>query len=61
MRITDLLECASAGSTSAGNIATVVNPKPGQIVVEKPKSKKIKKNALDQNESIFDGTPLKRQ
>ena len=55
IEVPDLLETASAGATSAGNIASIANPRKDQIVVEKPKSKKIKKP------SIFDGAPIKRQ
>ncbi len=70
MRLRDLIETSSAGSTSSGNIATVL---PGAY--SKPKAKKNKygapkanqltnpdgtiKNALDVNTNIFGGT-LKR-
>lgn len=60
MKIRELLETATAGSTSAGNIATVVNPH-----FTKKSSKKgakvVSKSALDTKDvSIFGGPLLKR-
>jgi len=46
MKISEIFEQATAGATSAGNIATVANPH-------------IANNALDMNVSIF-GAPVKR-
>jgi hypothetical protein len=68
MRISELLEDASAGSTGASSIATVANPH-----VTNPyrsKAKKLKQpapekvspsdNALDMDVSLFGGATLKR-
>jgi hypothetical protein len=64
MRIRELLETASAGATSAGNIVAVPNPQG-----RKPKPPKVQtlknpngtaKNALDSNISLFGQTTLKR-
>ena len=64
MRISELLETASAGATSAGNIVAIPNPQG-----RKPKSPKVQtlknpngtaKNALDSNISLFGQTTLKR-
>lgn len=64
MKIKDLLETATAGSTSAGNIATVVNPhispgsargqksyigKPGQSGTKAPPQPKPKKQKPTDN------------
>ena len=68
MRIHELLEDASAGTSASGSIATVVNPhitnpyrsgakKPKQV---KPKLQKPTDNALDMNASLFGGSVLKR-
>jgi hypothetical protein len=68
MRIHELLEDASAGSTSSGSIATVVNPhvtNPYLGGSRKPKHKLPKKqkptdNALNMNVSLFGGGMLSR-
>ena len=58
MKIKEIMETASDGATSAGNIATIVTP--GGISKKKPKLQKHTDNALDmKNISIFGG-PLKR-
>lgn len=75
MRIRELLETASSGTTSAGNIATVANPhiaignvkqygkgkapKPPKVVTPKNKNGTAK-NALDTNVSLFGQSTLKR-
>jgi hypothetical protein len=75
MRVWELLETASAGATSAGNIATVPNPhiaignvkqygkgrnpKPPKVVTPKNKDGTAK-NGLDSNISLFGQTTLKR-
>lgn len=54
-------ETASAGSTSAGAIATVANPHITKYKGPKPKKQKPSDNALDmKNASIFGG-PIKRK
>jgi len=61
MKITDIIkESATAGSTSAGNIATVVNPDFTKKASKK--GSKVKSvSALDaKNVSLFGGTPIKR-
>jgi len=52
-------ETASAGATSAGNIATVVNPAVANSK-KKPKMQKPTDNALDMDVSLFGGGALKR-
>lgn len=60
MKIRDILESATAGSTSAGNIATVVNPHFTKKASKKG-SKVVSKSALDTKDvSIFGGPPIKR-
>lgn len=60
MKLRELLETATAGSTSSGNIATVVNPHFTKKSSKK-NAKVISKNALDTTEvSIFGGPPIKR-
>jgi hypothetical protein len=66
MKIRDIIrEVASAGSTSAGNIASIANPHVTnpyayKSAKNKPKKQKPTDNALDmKNVSIFGG-PLKR-
>lgn len=63
MKIRELLETATAGATSAGNIASVANPK----VAYSKKTKQPKKkdgtavNALDMKTSLFgEGNAIKR-
>ena len=64
MRIRELLETASAGATSAGNIVAVPNPQGRKT--KSPKVQTLKnpngtaKNALDSNISLFGQTTLKR-
>jgi len=76
MKIRDIIESATAGSTSSGNIATVANPhispgkargKPGgpggtkSPPQPKPKKQKPTDNALDMKTSLFgEGNALKR-
>ena len=75
MKLRELFETASAGSTSAGNVVTVPNPhiaignvkeygkgkKPKPPRVDTLKNKNgTAKNALDSNISLFGGTTLKR-
>ncbi len=60
MKIKELLETATAGSTSAGNIATVINPEFTKKASKK--GAKVKSvSALDsKNVSLFGGSLLKR-
>ncbi len=60
MKIRELLETATAGATSAGNIATVVNPHFTKKASKK--GAKVKSvSALDTKEvSLFGGPPIKR-
>ena len=67
MKIKDLLEDASAGASSAGDIASVpnahvTNPYLKHNKGRQPKPKKVKPtdNALDMNVSLFGGPALKR-
>lgn len=65
MKIRDILESATAGATSSGNIATVVSPnlaggkrgsKPPKMKMQKPGT-----NALDSSANIFgSGNAIKR-
>jgi hypothetical protein len=75
MRLREIFETASAGATSAGNVATVPNPhiaignvkqygkgskpKPPKVVTPK-NTNGTAKNALDSNISLFGQTTLKR-
>ena len=60
MKISELLETATAGSTSAGNIATVANPHFTKKASKKG-TKVVSKSALDTKDvSIFGGPPIKR-
>jgi hypothetical protein len=57
MKIRDILESATAGATSSGNIATVVSPhlanrKAGKVA-PKAKMQKPGTNALDSKSDIF--------
>ena len=53
-------ETATAGATSAGNIATVVNPSFTKKASKK-KTKVVSANALDnKNVSLFGGPAIKR-
>lgn len=71
MKIRDILESATAGATSSGDIATIANPhispgkargkksyigSPGKSGTKAPPQPKIKSvNALDSNVSLFGG------
>ena len=61
MKIRELIkETATAGATSAGNIATVVNPAFTKKASKKG-AKVVSKNALDtKGVSIFGGPAIKR-
>lgn len=59
MKIHEIMETASAGATSAGSIATVVNPTVAHSN-SKPKKQKPTDNALDNDDSLFDGSTIKR-
>lgn len=75
VRIYELLETASSGATSAGNIAAVANPhiaignvkqygkekkpKPPKVITPQNKDGTAK-NGLDSNISLFGQTTLKR-
>lgn len=52
-------ETASAGSTSAGAVSSVVSNKKAKPSVRKNKNGTVK-NALDTNDNIFGNTVLKR-
>lgn len=52
-------ETASAGSTSAGGVASVVSNKKTKTTTRKNKNGTVK-NALDTNDNIFGNTVLKR-
>ena len=61
VRAAGISETASAGSTSAGSIATVANPHITKYKGPKPKKQKPSDNALDmKNASIFGG-PIQRK
>ena len=59
MKIHEIIESASAGTTSSGNIAAVVNPSVAHSK-KKPKMQKPTDNALDADTSLFNGGVLKR-
>ena len=60
MRWREITETASAGATSSGNIAVVVNPHVAHSK-KKPKKQKPTDNALDmKGTSIFGGPAIKR-
>ena len=59
MKIHEIVESASAGATSSGNIAAVVNPAVAHSKI-KPKMQKPTDNALDADTSLFNGGVLKR-
>ena len=59
MKIHEIVESASAGATSSGNVASVVNPSVAHSK-EKPKMQKPTDNALDADTSLFNGGVLKR-
>lgn len=60
----EIQESASAGSTGAGSVAAVANPRPGKYGAPTAKQKKNKdgtaKNALDSKESLFGSKTIKR-
>ncbi len=60
MKIREIFETATAGATSAGNVATVVNPDFTKKASKK-KAKVVSANALDtKNVSLFGGPAIKR-
>ena len=59
MKIHEIVESASAGATSSGNVASVVNPSIAHSN-KKPKMQKPTDNALDADTSLFNGGVLKR-
>ena len=59
MKIHEIVESASAGATSSGNVASVVNPSIAHSK-KKPKMQKPTDNALDADTSLFNGGVLKR-
>ena len=59
MKIHEIVESASAGATSSGNVAVVVNPSVAHSK-KKPKMQKPTDNALDADTSLFNGGVLKR-
>jgi hypothetical protein len=60
MRWSEIIkETASAGATSSGNIAVVVNPAVAHSK-KKPKMQKPTDNALDNNDSLFGNGVVKR-
>ena len=59
MKIHEILESASAGSTSSGNIASVANPLVARSK-KKPKMQKPTDNALDADTNVFSGGIIKR-
>jgi len=72
MKIKEILETASAGTTSAASVATVVNPeyayskpkKKGKYgapkAPQKKKSDGTAQNALDINNNLMGGVAIKR-
>jgi len=71
MKIQEIVETASAGGTSAGAVASVANPiaakakakldKNGIPIAPQKKNKNgTAKNALDVNDNIMGGRPVKR-
>ena len=59
MKIHEIVESASAGATSSGNVASVVNPSVAHSK-KKPMMQKPTDNALDADTSLFNGGVLKR-
>ena len=57
----EISETASAGTTSAGNVASVANPHITKLNGPKPKKQKPTDNALDMKGTSIFGGPLKRQ
>lgn len=72
MKISEILEDASAGATSAGAVAAVVNPVAAHLKPKKkdrygaPKAKQktnpdgTAKNALDVDDNLMGSKPIKR-
>lgn len=72
MRLREIIEAATAGATSAGNVAAVANPtvaqskpsKKGRYGAPEAPQKKNKdgtaKNALDVDNNLMGGEPIKR-
>jgi hypothetical protein len=72
MRLREIIEAATAGATSAGNVAAVANPtvarskpnKKGRYGAPEAPQKKNKdgtaKNALDVDNNLMGGKPVKR-
>ena len=55
MKISEIMETASAGATSSGNIAVVVNP---AVAHSKKKAKSV--DAMKSDVSLFGGAVVKR-
>jgi len=61
MKIFEIIkETASAGTTTAGNIASIANPHVTKYKGPKPKKQKPTDNALDMKGTSIFGGPLKR-
>jgi len=71
MRFREILEAATAGATSAGNVAAVANPTTARAKIKRDKNGVPKapqktnsdgtaKNALDVDNNIMGGKPQKR-
>lgn len=71
MRFIEIIEAATAGATSAGNVAAVANPTAARAKIKRDKSgvpkapQKTKpdgtaKNALDVDNNIMGGKAVKR-
>ena len=60
MKICEIIrEDTTAGATSSGNVAVVVNPV-AAYSKEKPKKQEPKDNALNKNNSLFGAGVIKR-
>jgi len=55
MKISEIMETASAGATSSGNIAAVANP---AVAHSKKKAKSV--DAMDTEVSLFGGNVVRR-
>jgi hypothetical protein len=60
MRMHEILESASAGATSAGAVASVANPPQRKKKSSVYNPDGTMKNALDVDNSIMGGKPVKR-
>jgi len=61
MKILEIIkETASAGATSAGNVASVANPHVAKYKGPTPKKQKPTDNALDMKGTSIFGGPIKR-